>query len=142
MHGLELFLLGRALTKIGEQALPGALYHRLPPGVRAIAVDVAEHPDSSVTEIVQRTGYRQSQVSAGLDRLRELGVVVTAPDPVDRRRTLARPHPDTEQRVAEHLAEPIDAALGAAIGTDDPRVIAEVRDALETLSRHIGRAQG
>lgn len=137
VHGLELFLLGRTLMRIGERAMPEALLHRLPPGVRAIAIDVVEHPDSSVTEITERTGYQQSQVSAALDRLRQHGVIVTAPDPNDRRRTLARAHPDTPQRVAQQLSNPINDALSAALGAHDPQDLTEVLDALHTLARRL-----
>lgn len=98
MDGIELFLLGRALMKLGEEALPE------PPGgsgryaggtrsVVIVAGDIAAHPDTTVGETAQRTGLPQSQVSGAVARLREAGSVETAPDPADRRRTLVRPSP-------------------------------------------------
>src|SRR6476661_8473254 len=95
VNGVELFLLGRALMKIGEEALPE------PPGgagryagsarlVLIVASDIAAHPDTAVGEIAARTGLPQSQVSTAVARLKEAGAVVTQNDPADRRRLLVR----------------------------------------------------
>src|SRR6478735_7898671 len=86
MDGVELFLLGRTLMKIGEGAMPepegGAA--RYGGGVRSVLIvvsDLATHPDSAVGEIAARTGLPQSQVSTAVARLKEAGAVVTNPDP-------------------------------------------------------------
>jgi len=145
MNGVELFVLGRALMKIGADALPE------PPGgegryagsarmVLIVASDIAEHPDSAVGEIAARTGLPQSQVSTAIARLKEAGSVQTSPDPVDRRRALVRQSDTVSARVAEVRATGIDAALVAALGSDDPRLLKEVSDALEVLARHLGPA--
>ncbi|WP_433243614.1 MarR family winged helix-turn-helix transcriptional regulator [Streptosporangium sp. CA-135522] len=140
MNGVELFLLGRTLMKIGEEALPteglGAhsTSHR---SVLIVASDIRDHPNSSVGEIATRTGFPQSQVSACVARLREAGSIVTAADPKDRRRLLVRQAPEVSDRVAEVRASPIEAALATALGTDDPREIDEVTAALETLARRL-----
>ncbi|MGW4895801.1 MarR family transcriptional regulator [Kitasatospora sp. NPDC004240] len=142
MNGVELFLLGRALMKLGEDALPE------PPGgaeryaggarlVLVVASDIAAHPGSAVGEIVARTGLPQSQVSTAVARLREAGSVVTAPDPADRRRVLVRPADEVSGRVAEVRTAGIDGALAAALGTDDPGRLAEVTAALDLLARHL-----
>src|SRR6266542_4942792 len=94
MNALELFLLGRKLMKLGEQAIPTtAGFHQLPTSVHSILIDVFEHPNSSIGEITARTGFPQSQVSASVAKLREGGALVTEADPGDRRRTLVHPHP-------------------------------------------------
>ncbi|MER7947602.1 helix-turn-helix domain-containing protein [Streptomyces sp. NPDC096079] len=140
MNGAELFLLGRVLMKIGEDALPE------PPGgesryagsarlVLVVAGDVAAHPDSAVGEIAARTGLPQSQVSTAVARLKEAGSVRTVPDPADRRRVLVRPAADASERVAEVRATRIEGALAAALGSDDPQRLREVTDALEVLAR-------
>ncbi|MBO2455669.1 MarR family transcriptional regulator [Actinomadura barringtoniae] len=140
MNGVELFLLGRTLMKIGEDALPtdgiegGG--HR---AVMVVASDVLENTDSTVGEIAGRTGLPQSAVSAAVARLREAGSIVTTVDPADRRRTLIRKADKISDRVAEVRATTIDAALAQALGNDDSKVAGEVTAALETLARHLGQ---
>lgn len=134
MTGLELFRLGRKLMKIGEDAIPKAGFHELPTSVRSILIEVFEHQDSSIGEIAARTGFPQSHVSAAVARLREGGAFVTTVDPRDGRRTLVRRSPEVPDRVAQGLSTPIDAAVAAALGTDDPRQVAEAVAALESLA--------
>ncbi|GAA3511156.1 DNA-binding MarR family transcriptional regulator [Streptosporangium album] len=140
MNGVELFLLGRTLMKIGEEALPSEGLGRQSTGHRSVLIvvsDIRDHPVSSVGEIAARTGLPQSQVSACVARLREAGSIVTATDPQDRRRLLVRQAPEISERVAAVRAAPIDTALAAALGTDDPQLLGEVAAALETLARHL-----
>lgn len=140
MNALELFLLGRKLMKIGEQAIPArAGFHRLPASVRSVLIDVFEHPGSSVGEISARTGFPQSHVSASVARLRERGAVITAIDPNDRRRTLVRPSPTVPRQATQLVSAPIEAALAAALGTENPPEVAEVASALETLALRLIR---
>ena len=137
MNGVELFLLGRTLMKIGEEAMPEPSDVRTG-GRRAVLIvlsDIVVHPDSAVGEIAARTGLPQSQVSTAVARLRETGSVVTAPDPDDRRRSLVRTAAETSERVAEVRATSVDAALEAALAGDGH--LAEVLAALETLARHL-----
>ncbi|PBC66100.1 DNA-binding MarR family transcriptional regulator [Streptomyces sp. TLI_235] len=140
MNGLELFLLGRTLMKIGEQTIPAAGIGPQPTGTRAVLVvlsDVVEHPGSAVGEIAARTGLPQSQVSGCVARLREAGSVVTETDPADRRRSLVRKAPEISDRSARAAAAPVAPAVAAALGTDDPAALAEVLAALDVLSRHL-----
>lgn len=137
MNGVQLFLLGRALMKIGEQALPdvgrggnGA--------VLVVLADVLDHPDSTVGEIATRTGLPQSAVSMAVARLRETGSVTARTDPRDRRRTLLRRANHVSSRIAEVRASTIDEALGRALGTDDATEIHEVAHTLEALSQRLG----
>jgi DNA-binding MarR family transcriptional regulator len=140
VNGIELFLLGRTLMKIGEEAIPTdgvgqhATSHR---SVLIVATDIRAHPDSSVGEIAERTGFPQSKVSACIARLREAGAVETATDPNDRRRLLVRPASQVSARVTRVRSAPIEDALAAALGTDDPQRITEVVAALDTLARHL-----
>lgn len=121
--------------KIGEEAIPArAGLHQLPASVRSVLIDIFEHPGSSVGEISVRTGFPQSHVSASVARLREYRAVVTAIDPNDRRRTLVRPNPEVPRQAEPLTSAPIDAALAAALGTENPMEIAEVAAALETLA--------
>ncbi|MCP3804060.1 MarR family transcriptional regulator [Allokutzneria sp. A3M-2-11 16] len=134
MKGLELFLLGRRLMKIGERAFEPSHYHRMPASVRTVMLDVFENPDSSVSEITARTGFPQSHVSASVARLREDGVLVTTADPKDRRRTLVRQAPDVPKRAAKVANSTVDDALAAALGTDDPEEVRETVELLEKLA--------
>ncbi|MDF3146209.1 MULTISPECIES: helix-turn-helix domain-containing protein [unclassified Streptomyces] len=147
VNGVELFLLGRALMKIGEEALPE------PPGgvgryagstrlVLVVASDIAGHPDSAVGEIAARTGLPQSQVSAAVARLKEAGSVHTVPDPTDRRRVLVRPAGEVSERVAQVRATGIEKALAAALGSDDRQRLREVTEALNVLARNLAPTIG
>ncbi|MEV0847339.1 MarR family transcriptional regulator [Streptomyces sp. NPDC049954] len=142
MNGVELFLLGRTLTKIGEAAMPepegGAARHGgSTRSVLIVASDVAGHPDSAVGEIAARTGLPQSQVSTAVARLRQAGAVVTAADPADRRRLLVRQAPQLSARVAEVRSGTVDEALASALGEHAPEALDEVRRALDVLARHL-----
>ncbi|MFD0783970.1 MarR family winged helix-turn-helix transcriptional regulator [Micromonospora azadirachtae] len=140
MNGIELFLLGRTLMKIGEDAIPteGVGQHSTSQrSVLIVASDIRAHPGSSVGEIAERTGFPQSKVSACVARLREADAVDTAADPTDRRRLLVRPASAVSHRVAQVRSAPIDGVLAAALGTDDPQHIADIRAALDTLARHL-----
>ncbi|WP_040784025.1 MarR family transcriptional regulator [Nocardia pneumoniae] len=137
MDGVELFLLGRTLMKIGEQALPTEGLGGGHRPVLIVSSDILEHPDSTVGEIAARTGLPQSAVSTAVARLREAGSITTTIDPRDRRRSLVRPADRVSPRVAEVRATPVDNAVAAALADDDPAAVREVLDALATLARHL-----
>ncbi|WP_017242120.1 MarR family transcriptional regulator [Streptomyces sp. SS] len=147
MNGVELFLLGRTLMKIGEQAMPRA-ESGSPGSVRSVLVvlgDLVSHPGTTVGEVAARTGLPQSQVSTAVARLQEAGSVDTRPDPADRRRRLIHPAANPSARVAEVRAATIDDALAAALADPDgtaphPDTLREVVDALDVLSRHLAPA--
>jgi DNA-binding MarR family transcriptional regulator len=136
VNGLDLFLLGRRLMKLGERAIPPSGFHQLPTSVRTVMIDVFEHAGTSIQEITERTGFPQSHVSASVARLREAGVLVTTADPADRRRTLVRQAPDIPAR-ARRFSAPIDETIATAIGTDDPAEIRDVVATLEALARRL-----
>ncbi|WP_217700852.1 MarR family winged helix-turn-helix transcriptional regulator [Krasilnikoviella flava] len=128
--------------KIGEEALPP------PPGgtarhagsdrlVLIVASDIADHPDTTVSEIVSRTALPQSQVSSAVARLKEAGSVQTVTDPSDRRRVLVRQAAEESERVAQVRGAGIDDALTAALGPDDPDRLKQVTQALDVLARHL-----
>lgn len=140
MNGVELFLLGRALMKIGEAAMPAEGVDDRASSVRTVLVvvsDLRAHPETSVGEIVARTGLPQSAVSAAVARLREAGSIVAHQDPRDRRRTLIRVAPELSERVLEIRATTVDAALAEALGTDDPGRVAETVAMLESLASRL-----
>ncbi|MFB6836847.1 MarR family transcriptional regulator [Streptomyces sp. NPDC056361] len=144
MNGVELFLLGRTLMKIGEQAMPQAESGSRG-SVRSVLVvlgDLVSHPGTTVGEIATRTGLPQSQVSTAVARLQEAGSVDTRPDPADRRRRLIHPAANPSARVAEVRAGTIDDALAAALTAPDgtpphPDTLRGLTEALDLLSRHL-----
>ncbi|MGW0484056.1 winged helix DNA-binding protein [Nonomuraea sp. NPDC003214] len=140
MNGVDLFLLGRTLMKIGEEALPTEGLGDQPGSTRSVLIvvsDIRAHPGSAISEIVTRTGLPQSAVSAAVARLREAGAVVTEPDARDRRRLRVRPAPELSSRVEQVRSTAIDAALAKALGSDDPHRVAEITALLEELARHL-----
>jgi DNA-binding MarR family transcriptional regulator len=137
VDGVELFLLGRTLMKIGEEALPTAGLGGGHRPVLVVSSDILEHPDSTVGEIAARTGLPQSAVSTAVARLKEAGSITTTVDPRDRRRSLIRAADKVSPRVAEVRTTPVDDAVAAALADADPAAVREVLDALSTLARHL-----
>ena len=133
MNGLELYLLGRKLMKLGEHALPPSGLDDMGASVRSVLSDIFGHAGSSVSEITERTGFPQSHVSSSVARLRDLGVVVTAPDPADRRRTLVSPAEGMVERALRRGATSVDATMAAAIGPDADDRLPDVLPALNLL---------
>jgi DNA-binding MarR family transcriptional regulator len=141
MNGTELFRLGRRLMKLGIAGIPPSGFRELPTSVRMVLVDVYEHPGGTIGQIVERTGFPQSIVSAAVARLRESGALETTTDPADRRRTLVAPTLEHQARAAraEHEQPPIDDLLAAALverlGPGGVEHLAEATAALEALAR-------
>jgi DNA-binding MarR family transcriptional regulator len=133
-----LYLLGRALMKIGEDALPRTGLDPLPASVRSVLLDVFEHPNSSIGEIAARTGFPQSHVSGAVARLRAIAAALeTTVDPEDRRRTLVRPSPALRRRASQWALPPANDALAKALGARSPEEIAEHITALETFAQRL-----
>ncbi|WP_328484158.1 MarR family winged helix-turn-helix transcriptional regulator [Streptomyces sp. NBC_00377] len=144
MNGVELFLLGRTLMKIGEQAMPPATSGSPGPARSVLVVlgDLLSHPGTTVGEIAARTGLPQSQVSTAVARLEQAGSVDTEPDPADRRRRLVHPTATPSARVAEVRAATIDDTLASLLTgpngiTPHPDTIREVIQALDLLAQRL-----
>jgi len=140
VNGVELFVLGRILMKIAEEAMPTEGLGEYSTSVRTVMIvasDIVENPGSSVGEIAARTSLPQSAVSGSVARLREAGSIVTEPDPRDRRRLLIRQAPEVSGRVAFVRSTTINAAVGTALGADDPQEVEEVVATLEALARRL-----
>ena len=135
MNGLELFLLGRRLMKLGEDAIPPSGFHQLATSVRSVLADALTRPGSSISDITERTGFPQSHVSASVARLRDLGALVTEADPADRRRTLVHPAPGIIARGLQHASVPVDETIVKALAAQDQDQAAEAIAALELLVR-------
>jgi DNA-binding MarR family transcriptional regulator len=116
MDALDLILLGRQLTRIGEHALRGGTSSEMTNGRALVLRDVFANPDTSVSAITARTGLPQSYVSESVAALRDRGILETSPDPQDRRRTLATVSASHRRRVAEQASIPVNATLTKEIG--------------------------
>ncbi|MGW1061135.1 class I SAM-dependent methyltransferase [Micromonospora rubida] len=132
MDGFELYDLARKLMQIGEAAIPDPNgLQRLSPGVRHVMTDVFEHPDTSITEIADRTGFPASHVEASVTTLSNLDAVTTAADPKAPERTVVRPIP------RHNTAVRIDERLATAAGFQDPCQAKELVGTLEKLARRL-----
>jgi DNA-binding MarR family transcriptional regulator len=134
MNGLELFLLGRKLAKMGIETIPSSALNEFPPSAQAVLIDVLEYPSSSIGEIAKRTGLPQSQVSAAATMLEERCLLETVTDPNDRRRTLVRAVPGVGRKIRKKVDVPIDQTVADAIASTSPDDLAQVLKALEMLS--------
>jgi DNA-binding transcriptional ArsR family regulator len=141
VDALELVMLGRQLTKIGEEAMRGGQAPSLPAGHALVLRDVLAHPASSVTDITTRTGLAQSIVSKAIARFQHQGIVEVEADPADRRRTLARVSAGHLVDVRRKGAVPADTALAAALGEPDPAAVAEIVSVLQTLATRLRPAR-
>jgi len=142
MNALDLIVLGRQLTKIGEEVLRGSedaagqdagghgerpaqasgrprQVPFMPAGPSLVLRDVFAHPGSSITDITGRTGLPQGYVSESVARLRSQGILETSADPADGRRTLVRVSAEHPRTVAARGSAPVDGALAAALGEPD-----------------------
>jgi len=161
MNALDLIVLGRQLTKIGEEVLRGsgdpagqdAGGHGerpaeasgrprqapfLPTGPSLVLRDVFAHPGSSITDITARTGLPQSYVSESVARLRSQGILETSADPADGRRTLVRVSAGHPRTVAAKGSAPVDGALAAALGEPDGGpAVAEIVATLSALAERL-----
>ena len=118
--------------QIAESVLP---QQKAATSLRFVALDVGYHPDSSISEITERTGLPQSLVSMSVAKLRELGVVQTEPDPADRRRTLVHATAAMGARAQRAGGTSIEAALAEALAVDDHKDVADALAALDLLAR-------
>lgn len=135
---VELILLGRTVTKLGEQALRASAAGVPSGGERTVVIvmaDIYEHAGTTVGEVARRTGLPQSAVSGAVARLRDAGSVLAGPDPADRRRQLLRRNPKLGSRRRQVAAQRIDDVVAAAL--DDPSALPDVLAALDVLGRHL-----
>ncbi len=129
---MALYLLGRKLMQVAEDALP---HGRGATSVRLVLIDTVYHPNSSITEITERTGFTQSVVSDAVARLRKIGVLESEPDPADRRRTVVRATPALREVGRSAPEFPVEAALAKALAAEQQDHVGEALSALEVLAR-------
>lgn len=136
MNGVELFLLGRSLMKIGEAALP-ADSGGAERSVLIVIDEVVNHTRATVSEIARRTRLPQSAVSTAVARLAEAGTVTLETDPQDRRRTIIRMADGISHRVESIRATTIDHAVAEAVSSEQPNAARDVIEALDVIARYL-----
>jgi DNA-binding MarR family transcriptional regulator len=134
MNGLELFLLGRKLAKMGIETIPSSALNEFPPSAQAVLIDVLEYPNSSIGEIAKRTELPQSQVSAAATMLEERCLLETVSDPNDGRRTLVRGAPGVGRKIRKKVDVSISQTVADALASTNPNDLAQALEALEFLS--------
>jgi hypothetical protein len=128
----ELHQLGRRLVALSRATTDDRDDLALTAGEQAVLEDVLSHPGSTVSQIQRRTGFVQSHVSASVARLRERGLVQTAADAADGRRTRVDPTPATTVAVGRPAGRPILPALTETTG--DPGQAARAAVLLDELA--------
>jgi len=142
MDAVELFQLGRWLTKLGEDAMRPLGVPPSRPGRCVIMRDALAFPDSSVGEIATRTGLPQSYVSEMVAKLRDLGAFETRADPADRRRTLVKASGSIPKAALGAGAVPVDKLLIDALRGSPPDSAAELVSALGEIAARLRVAHG
>jgi DNA-binding MarR family transcriptional regulator len=133
MNGLGLFLLGRQLMQIANRALPSG---QATTSVRLVLADITYHPESSISEITDRTGFPQSLVSTSVAKLQDIGVIEKESDPSDRRRTIVRTTAALEgfaDRASRSSS--IDRVLADALRPGEKDQLPSALNALNVLAR-------
>ncbi|MEV6766335.1 helix-turn-helix domain-containing protein [Streptomyces sp. NPDC051105] len=136
MNVIDLYLLGHRLQKLAESAIPTDGIGEHPTGtgtVLIVAADLRDHPRTTVTEIANRTGLAQSQVSNAVARLRAVEAATAEPDPRDGRRTLLSAAVRPSGRMQAVREAPLGPALTAA--TSDPAEVLALLEKLNALLR-------
>jgi DNA-binding MarR family transcriptional regulator len=103
------------LIELARTATADTSDRALSPVETAIVEDVIKNPGASVTDIAQRTGFVQSHVSASVARLRERGIVETAPEPTDRRRTTVRLARPAMRAIVRRSKRPVEDVIKTAV---------------------------
>jgi DNA-binding MarR family transcriptional regulator len=119
MDGVRLHRLGKRLIDLARAVTTESGDPALTACEVAVLEDVFRYVDSPVSDIQARTGFAQSHVSVSVARLAERGLVHTAPDPADRRRTLVRLADPARRAIVRRAVRPADSAIAEAIPDPD-----------------------
>lgn len=132
MDGVRLHRLGKRLIDLSREVTTDAGDARMTAGEVAVTEDVFTHPDSTVSDICARTGFAQSHVSASVARLKERGLVETATDPTDRRRTNVHLSDAARQAIMRRASRPAENTIEQTMA--DPAKARRVTALLDELA--------
>ena len=134
----ELFRVARLLREVALEAARDPDEAVASEGLVVVTDDVVHHDDTTVTEIAERTGVAQSLVSKVVAQLHDGGVVETATDETDRRRTRIRLTDLARSQVlAERARRPVDDVLRQRFPELDEKALARIEAAIELLARYL-----
>lgn len=137
MNGVELYLLGQKLMRIGGNALlEDSGLRRLSPSAWLILADVVQYRDTSVPEIASRTGLQQDHVSASVSRMADDGLLETGVAPSGQQSVTVHHALRLEEQSAS-----ADGALAVALDTQDAGQVGELTATLESLARRLSTAR-
>lgn len=130
----QLHRLGKRLVELSKQVDPQPTDTMPAAAEHLILTDVVLYPGSTIRDIVVRTGFTQGYVSKCVGTLTGHGLLTTAVDDVDRRRTLVAPSPDLVQAVLDRTMT-MDQLIAAAVpaGGDVGRTLALLDELSELL---------
>jgi len=115
VDGGQLHRLGRRLIELSRAATAESGDPAMTPGEVAVLEDALTHADSSVSDISARTGFVQSHISTSVARLKRRGLVDTASDPGDGRRTHVTVTDVAERAITARAGRNVEDALATAI---------------------------
>jgi DNA-binding MarR family transcriptional regulator len=136
----ELHRLARVLMDIAVAATANPGERPVPASTIAIVVDVRQHPSSSISQIVERTGLAQSLVSGTVARLGDAGVFIVEQDAKDRRRVLVKMDPRRQvEDFTERGARSIAGAIREVVPDATDARVARIDSALDRLAKDLLR---
>jgi len=115
VDGGQLHRLGRRLIELSRAATAESGDPAMTPGEVAVLEDALTHADSSVSDISARTGFVQSHISTSVGPLKRRGLVDTASDPGDGRRTHVTVTDVAERAITARAGRNVEDALATAI---------------------------
>lgn len=135
MNSGELYYVARRLRAVAEQALgaaPGAA-DAVPYQHQLVLGFVLDSPGCTVGDIARGLSLAQSAVSTAVATLRDQGLLATAIDPDDRRRTCVSPSPRLARWASSHLSSDASDALAPVLDGLGARQKADVLRGLSLL---------
>jgi DNA-binding MarR family transcriptional regulator len=128
----ELYQVGRALIDASRRA-QGADQRGVSLSESLVLGDLLTHQQSSISEIVARTGIAQSRVSVCIQSLVRSGWVLTTADPADGRKTLARVTDRVQKDGKKRRAHGAKDALAPLLTRCSPKERKAITRALDRL---------
>lgn len=136
----ELFRVARALREVALEAARDPGEEPATEGLVVVTDDLAHHDGATVGEVAARTGVAQSLVSKVVAELRDGGVVTTAPEEGDRRRTRIFLAPSTRAALLpERGGRSMDAALRLRFAELSDDELSQLQATLDQLAALIMR---
>ena len=132
VDGVRLYQLAKRLLDLSRDVTTSAQPSSWTPAETTLIEQALQRPGSTVRELRAATGFAQSHVSTTVARLRDRGLVETAPDPADRRTTQVRLTPAARRAIRRRARADASQSLRAAVG--DPTAARRAEALLDELA--------